>query len=408
MREREPGRWELRVDAGRDPLTGRRRQRSKVVHGGRRHAERALAQMVAEVAAESTPGTEAPLSVLLERWLAQAERDLSPSTVAEYRRLADVRVIPAIGDMPLHRLTSGHLDGLYVALAADLSPASIQRVHALIRRALAQALRWGWVERNVALAASPPTVPARTMDLPPVAVLPRLLAAAHAHDEAVGVAVELAARTGMRRGEVCGLQWRDVLPGEVWVRRSVLDLSGHLTTKGTKTGRERRLTIDAVLSGVLVDRRRFVDARARECGVKVADDAYVASRAPDGSVPLRPEALSKAWAKVCAGAKVEGLRLHDLRHLHATVLIDAGVPVTTVAARLGHARMSTTLDVYAHAVRASDGIAADAFLDALGAGDEDAADGADGPGGGGPGDGGVGALGGEVERPGEGDEGEQP
>jgi hypothetical protein len=140
----------------------------------------------------------------------------------------------------------------------------------------------------------------------------------------------------------------------------------------------------------------------------VADDAYVASRVPDGSVPLRPEALSKAWAKVCAGAKVEGLRLHDLRHLHATVLIDAGVPVTTVAARLGHARMSTTLDVYAHAVRASDGIAADAFLDALGAGDEDAADGADGPGGGGPGDGGVGALGGEVERPGEGDEGEQP
>lgn len=407
MREREPGRWELRVDLGRDPLTGRRRQRSRTVYGGRRQAETALAELVADARAASAPGTDAPVSVLLDRWLELATRDLSPTTVAEYRRLAKVRVVPAIGDVPLDRLTAAHLDGLYVALqASGLSASSVMRVHALVRRALGQAMRWGWAERNVALGASPPSVSTPTLDLPGVEVLPGLLAAAHAYDDAVGVAVEVAARTGMRRGEVCGLQWRDVLDGELWVRRSVVDLSGHLTVKGTKTGRDRRVSIGSALVGVLEGRRRRVQDRAAECGVRVGGDGFVCSRDPGGAVPLRPEALSKAWAKVCADAGVR-VRLHDLRHLHATVLIDAGQPVTTVAARLGHARTSMTLDVYAHAVGARDQVAADVFDEVLSAaGDEDAADGADGAGGGGPCDGGVGAAGGEEEGAGEGDDGQ--
>lgn len=191
--------------------------------------------------------------------------------------------------------------------------------------------------------------------------------------------VAVAAGTGLRRGELCGLRWSDVdLDGaELVVRRAVVEVAGRVTVKGTKTHQIRRLALSEGLVGVLGRHREAVLERARISEAGWAEDPYVWSRALDASEPLRPGLVTKGWVALCRSVGVEGVRFHDLRHLHATTLIDAGVPVTTVAARLGHAQVSTTTNIYAHAVRARDVEAAavmDRWMDGarsgLGAGDQ--------------------------------------
>lgn len=193
------------------------------------------------------------------------------------------------------------------------------------------------------------------------------LAAAWAESRELGVAVAVAVATGMRRGEVCGLRWVDVdlEAGSLRVVRNVVLVGGKVTAKDPKTHQARRFSIDAGLVAVLAEHRAAMVERARLAEVDLVDDAWVLSRSADGSVPLYPDSVSKAWKRVADAHGLAGMRLHDLRHLNATIQIDAGVPASTVAQRLGHATMATTLRVYAHAVAARDQEAADVIGRAL-------------------------------------------
>ncbi len=117
MRARKPGTWELIVDIGRDPLTNRRRQRSRTFHGTKREAQRQLRLLIADVEHGRLTGTGTLVADLLERWLDLAADDLSPTTLREYRRLVAKRINPAIGDTPVTKLTTPRLDDFYQALS---------------------------------------------------------------------------------------------------------------------------------------------------------------------------------------------------------------------------------------------------------------------------------------------------
>jgi integrase len=209
MRERAPGVYELRITLGRDPVTGRRRDLSRTVRGGKREAQRALAALVTEHDA-GRPGTDSTVGLLFDQWLRLVARDRSPTTAGSYRRLVEHRLRPVFGAVPLRRLRADQLDAFYTALTdAGLKPRTVRNVHACLRSALAQAVRWGWVEVNVAERATPPAVRSdrrRTID--PAAVLEALRAAA-AWDPDFGAVAATLAGTGARRGEVCALRWAD-------------------------------------------------------------------------------------------------------------------------------------------------------------------------------------------------------
>jgi len=161
----------------------------------------------------------------------------------------------------------------------------------------------------------------------------------------------------MRRGEACGLRWTDidVDAATLVVQRAVVVVRGEgLYEKDTKTHASRRIALDQVTIEALVGHRREMDERAATCGVELAPDAFVFSHAPDGARPWRPENVSSAFTRVRTRAGLEHVRLHDLRHMHATQLLAAGVPVRTVSGRLGHANAATTLNVYGHFLEASD------------------------------------------------------
>ncbi len=144
----------------------------------------------------------------------------SPTTLHEYRRMTRALEAGAIATCPIRKLTAKDLDDLYGHLATHglatpkargpLSAASINRYHDMIKAALRQAVRWGWLETNPANSATPPTE-RRTKAAPPTpAELRAMIAAAAAKDPAQGVLLALAATTGGRRGELCALRWSDV------------------------------------------------------------------------------------------------------------------------------------------------------------------------------------------------------
>jgi integrase len=361
MRQRKPGVWELRVHLGRDPVSGKVRQRSKTVHGGRRDAERHLAELVAGSAEHRAPATAGTVAFLLDEWFADGVDGWSPTTARNYRLIIDRRLVPAIGAVELRKLTVKHLDDLYRGMTRrGLAARTVRQTHAVIRRALEQAQRWGWVSANVATLTQRPQVHAEEVTPPTVAELHRILAEAPTPELATLWRVK--AELGARRGEMAGLQWCDVdwVAGVVTVRRSVIHGADRdLWVKDTKTHQVRRVSLDVGVLNLLAEHRVAMEARATAEGSTLAEDGFVWSHEPDGRRPWRPDYLTLSWSRARGRAGLPGVRQHDLRHLNATLQMAAGIPLKTIQKRLGHATSALLHSTYGHALPADDQVAAE-------------------------------------------------
>jgi integrase len=152
------GVWEARINAGRDPITGRRRQVSRTVYGTKRDAQRALNEMAVEADRGELSGTSATFGELCERWLEVASVELSPVTVRNYRDLLKNHITPALGNVPVSKIRTMDLDRLYYALQATrgVTPSTVRHIHSVIRRAFRQAVLWDWVVTNPAANATQP------------------------------------------------------------------------------------------------------------------------------------------------------------------------------------------------------------------------------------------------------------
>jgi integrase len=220
---------------------------------------------------------------------------------------------------------------------------------------LKRAVRWRWIGSNPILQAEPPAAPKPKPRPPTPQEAGRILTEAWTEPE-WGTIVWLAIVTGVRRGELCALRWRDVdLMGRVIsLSRSIGQRNRETWEKDTKDHQHRRIALDPETVRVLTEhRQRFVE-RCAELGITLSDDAFLFSLAPDGSTYLRPNSVSERYSDL---AERLGIRtsLHKLRHYSATELIAAGVDIRTVAGRLGHGGGgTTTLRVYAAWVSKSD------------------------------------------------------
>jgi integrase len=365
--------WQITVYGGLDPVTGRERRVTRTIPGTRdqkrppKVARDLEAQLLVEAGAGEHRQARVTVGQLLEEWLSQVGPDLSPTTLHGYRRYIDRLLVPRIGRLRLDQLTTANLDKLYRTLRESggeggrpLSPATVRQAHAVLRRALVQAERWGWIMRNPAALASPPKLKRTEIRPPSAEDVKRILDAARVESPELGLAVWLAAVTGARRGELCGIQWSDVDldASSVVIRRSVVELSHELTIKDPKTHQVRRIALDDATGGLLRERHASQAATALACGVGLGADAYVLSDDAAGRVPLHPNLLSDRFRRLVRGLEIR-CRLHDLRHWHVTQALGAGLPVRDVAERVGHASARMTLDVYGHAIQDSDRKAAE-------------------------------------------------
>lgn len=372
MRERSKGRWQLRVFEGADPITGQKRYRTKNVQGTKREAQTALAALVVEVDKGTVVPAAKTVGALLAAWLEHIEHlGRSPTTLDGYRRL--VKQLPAgFTAQPLRKVTPKMVDDLYVHLGAvgRRKPATVLRFHAVLRAAFGQAERWGWLDRSPLDRATPPRVHRKEIQPPAVeAVVKVIEAATESRNPDNALVLRLLAATGCRRGEVCGLQWDDIdLEGDpmtVTIRRSVVEVKRELIVKDTKTHAVRTVGLDPDTAGLLKAHWTTTAEIGLAAGAPPQSDHFVFQREPGSAEPMPPDRISQAWRRLCQTAGVKA-RLHDLRHLQASLLLDAGEAVTTVAARLGHRDTSTTLKVYGHLMPGADGRAAGIVGAALG------------------------------------------
>jgi integrase len=365
LRQRGVDSWELRVYLGVDPERGRERWATKTVHGTRRYATACLAEFVEEAGyARLRAGTVADL---LDRWLAHASTAWSASTLRETRSIVEHHLKPHLGHLAVNKLTTVDIDDLYRHLLRSggrhgrpLAPGTVQRVHVVLHRAFTQAVRWEWVWLNPARDASPPRVPPAEVRPPSPDQVHRLLAYVEDRDPDFATYLWLAASTGARRSQLLGLRWSeiDIAHAAIGYARAFVEGPTGPVLRATKSHRVYRVAIDRSTIRRLVTHRRQAEARATAQGLQVGESGFVFSSRPDGSWPWLPNRVTKTFGAHRRDAGVGRFRLHDLRHFMATQMLNAGVPVPIVSERLGHARASTTLNIYGHCVPGADDTAA--------------------------------------------------
>lgn len=353
IRKRGKNSWAVVVDSGRDPITGERRQVWRTVRGRKRDAEALLVELIhqRDTGIDVRP-ERMTVGQFLERWLRDyAEANLAPSTLRRYRQLIYLHLLPALGSIPLTQLRPLHIQACYAQmLAKGLAPRTALHAHRVLREALGHALKWQLIARNPADAVEAPR-PSRTeIKTPSVAQLHRLLDAAKA--TSLGTLVHLAVLTGLRQGELLGLRWDDVDldEGVLYVRQTAQWLPGKgVVFRPPKTHRSTRPVALSPATVTVLRQHRRAQLKTRIRLGPSYDDHGLVFASPQG-FPLDPSNLRRAWRGVIRASGLPPLRFHDLRHAHASLLLQHGVHPKVVSERLGHATVTTTLDTYSHTI----------------------------------------------------------
>ena len=342
--KRKDGRWEARISLD---------------HGGRKGLYGKTRQEVARKLAVAIKARQDGLPPVSERqtvrqymghWLESTRPSLRPKTWLRYEQLLRLHVVPEIGNLRLVRLSPQHLQRLYASrLEAGLSPPSVVQLHAVLRRALGQAARWGLVARNVVSLVTPPRLERREMaTLSPDQV--RSLLEAAAGDRLAALYV-LAITTGLRQGEILALRWRDVDLDDgrtLQVRATLQRTAEGFVFAEPKTAHSRRQVAlgTAAVEGLRRHRARQLEERIR-LGTAWEDDDLVFAN--EVGRPIEASNLrNRSFWPLLERAGLPRIRFHDLRHTAATLLLGQGVHPKIVSEMLGHCQIAITLDLYSH------------------------------------------------------------
>jgi integrase len=361
MTERSPGVWRMQTTSDPDAMTGETRRLSRTFRGSKPEATAELRRFVTESGAGLQGGSSVTVGILLESFMSTAT--LAPTTRQDWASLIDRYLIPELGDVPLWKLTARDCDQMYQRLRlSGLGASRVRNAHVILHRAVAQALRWGWITRNPVSDATRPGVPRSTVTPPNVDDVRLLLALAEETDPVLSCWLDIATSTGARRGEICALRWSDIDLERATVRieRSVgATKEAGVYIKTTKTDRFRLVSLTDRAVRSLTALHEDATIQAAHVNRAVSVDDLVFTNDTDAKQPWRPELVTRRWERLRKHAGLDHVKLHGLRHFVATELLTAGIDLRTVSNRLGHARTSTTLDIYWAWVPAQDEAAAE-------------------------------------------------
>lgn len=330
---------------------GKRIYHNKTIHGRKQDAERYLTKMLRKRdLGELVEPSKELLGPYLERWLEAAARPrLAPYTFITYGKYVSIYLIPGLGDRRISELEPLELQEFYNELVQSgrLSPKTVRNVHGVLSNALKQAVRWGLIRMNPADHVDLPKDERREMQVFTREQAARFMEATiYSPHKAL---FSLLLSSGMRPGEALGLKWGDVdmKAGRVHVQRALSKTKTGWVLQEPKTARSRRaIPLPPSVMNDLKEHRAGQLEERLKAGSYNDRDLVFADRAGE---PLSPANIYKRHFKpLVAAAGLPALRLYDLRHTCATLLLAAGENPKVVSERLGHASITLTLDTYSH------------------------------------------------------------
>ena len=344
--------------------TEERRRETKAGFATQKECEAAMNKLLVKVEEQVyVPPTKASVrEYLVREWLPAVKATIRPTTYRSYEQHVMCHIAPHIGSVKLAKLTGSRVNALYATLAekgkkdgkSGLSPLTIHHVHTCLHKACKDAVRWGRLPKNPVDAADPPSTRGAAKKEMKTWSAKQLKAFLESvKDDRLGPLWRVLAMTGMRRGEVCGLRWDDVdLEGaRLSVRRALIPHGDGVILSEPKTARGRRsIAPDEATVGAFKTQAALPLSDQDNAEVAWVETGYVFTR--DDGEPLHPQRVSRAFDRAIAAAKLPRIRLHDLRHTHASLALAAGINPKVISERLGHATVSITLDTYSHAIPA--------------------------------------------------------
>lgn len=348
--------WAFVIDIGKDPVTGRRKQKWFSGYRTKREAEKAMAEKIAEISrGDYVEPSRMPFRNLMQEWLKMdVKHRLSGRTYEMFEYLIRVYIAPRIGDIPLDKLSPLHIQQFYNALLdtdkirgeGKLSPTTIRHIH----RAIYSALKWGVemriLPRNISENVHPPKRVRKEMKVWTQEEAAKFLNVCKGHR--LYAFYYLALSTGMRRGELLGLKWEDVDldRGVIMVRRTLVrHEDGFTVEEEPKTASSRRsIHISPQTIEVLKQHRTKQKEELLRIGMTNPEYVFLSVAGKF----IEPSYVRKIFRSLIKRAGVPLIRIHDLRHTHATLLLQQGVHPKIVSERLGHNSISMTMDLYSH------------------------------------------------------------
>src|SRR5262245_2264300 len=348
------GQWYAVIDVLVD---GKRKRRWHKLENckGKREAEKACERLIAQQGDGTyVDPSRITVAAFLNQWIEHMQGQVSPLSHQRYTEIARKNLAPLLGGVALTKLqpaqisqayskalTSGRRDG-----TGGLSPRTVHHLHRVLREALQQAVRWQLLARNPADAVKPPKVERKQMQTLDAEATVALIEAARGTN--LFMPILLGVLCGLRRGEITALRWRsiDLDRGQLSVTASTEQTNRGIREKETKSGKARTVALPSLIVDEL-RRHRVAQAEGLlRAGVRLTDDHHVVAR-EDGP-PLQPRSLTHAFVKFVRRHGLASIRLHDLRHSHATHMLAAGVHPKVAQERLGHSSVSVTIDLYSH------------------------------------------------------------
>ena len=354
----------------KDPQTGKRQNVKRRGFGSKRKAQIAMREL--QVSFDSVgPEAGAKLSVsqYLKDWFDRQAVDKAPATNDRYRNAIERHIEPALGGVGLVKLSVLNIDNfLATKLKSGLSEETVNGFYRVLNTALKDAVRWGYLNKNPAELVSPPKAqPAEKVIMSSneqarvVAQLIKESDPQSLFNRRNGplscsfntILFHLAVLTGLRRGELAGLQFDDIDEegGAIYVRRSISQSGRRTIIKRPKTQRGmRRVVIDQRLMARLIEHKEQMAAYRAQLGGDWNTQGWLFASV-DGSV-LAPRALNSRFSKLLerAGLGGQGYNLHTLRHTHISQMLMSNAPPLVVSRRAGHASVATTMNLYGHVI----------------------------------------------------------
>ena len=367
------GSYRITISLGKDPDKQKYLQYSETVKGNKKDAQRRLRELLSSLDnGMFVKPSKQTVTEFFERWLADyCWPNLSPRSAESYQYIVRTHLIPSLGKILLTQLKPEHLQHLYSQKLSTgrsdgkggLSNRTVRYCHATMHKALSSAVKLGIISRNVADAVEAPKVhrhELRTMNETDIHLFLE-----YAKTTPFYPLFYTLLFTGMRRSEILALRWSDVdlVLCQVSISRTIHQLhNGQIVFGEPKTAKSRRMIALSPTTTIVLREHQEAQQKLRESlGLPFTDDDLVFCHY-DGR-PFLPDSITHSWHKLALRCGLQGIRLHDARHTHASLMLKHTIHPKIVQERLGHSSIQITLDTYSHVAPGLQEAAANRFDD---------------------------------------------